>query len=204
MVWDLIVSADGEPIDGWGHWVETVQASPARTILTGVMREGRLMEIPVTPEAVQSEDGRTIGLIGVRHHRHIERYGPLEAVPRAAQETLDKTLFTFGLLKKMVTGLVSVENLSSPIMIAKVAGDMIQVGLEYFLKLAALLSISLGVLNLLPVPVLDGGHILFCLAEIVRGKPVSERVQIIGTQIGLFVVVGIAIIAVYNDLTRLL
>ena len=134
----------------------------------------------------------------------MEQYGPLAAIPRSVSETWDKTLFTFGILRKMVTGLVSVENLSSPIMIAKVAGDVIQVGFEYFLKLAALLSISLGVLNLLPVPVLDGGHILFCLAEIVRGKPVSERVQIIGTQIGLFLVVGIALIAVYNDLTRLL
>jgi len=107
-------------------------------------------------------------------------------------------------LKKMLVGAVSVENLSGPIMIAKVAGDSASAGWQYFITLAALLSISLGVLNLLPIPILDGGHIMFCLAELVRGKPVSQRAQILATQVGLFLVGGLMIIALYNDLTRLI
>ena len=104
----------------------------------------------------------------------------------------------------MFTGQVSVQNLNSPIMIAKVAGDSARAGWQIFIGLMALLSISLGVLNLLPIPILDGGHILFCLAELIRGKPVPERAQIIGTQVGLFLVAGLMMIAIYNDITRLL
>ena len=103
----------------------------------------------------------------------------------------------------MFTGQVSVQNLNSPIMIAKVAGDSARAGWQIFLGLLALLSISLGVLNLLPIPILDGGHIMFCAAEIVRGKPLSEKAQLVGTQIGLFLVAGLMFIAIYNDLTRL-
>ncbi|MEJ2090332.1 MAG: site-2 protease family protein, partial [Gammaproteobacteria bacterium] len=131
-------------------------------------------------------------------------YGPLAAIPRSLRETWDKTLFTVGVVKKMVTGSVSVENLSGPVMIAKVAGDSARAGWQYFIGLAALLSISLGVLNLLPIPILSGGHIMFGLAELVRGKPLSERVQILSTQIGLFLMGGLMLFVLYNDLTRLI
>jgi regulator of sigma E protease len=104
----------------------------------------------------------------------------------------------------MVTGQVSVKNLSSPIMIAKIAGDTARSGWRFYLGLLALLSISLGILNLLPIPILDGGHIMFCAAEIVMRKPVSERVQLIGTQIGLVMVTSLLVLAVYNDIMRLL
>ena len=110
---------------------------------------------------------------------------------------------TLGLLRKMVLGDVSVKNLSGPITIAKVAGDSARSGWPFFLGILALLSISLGVLNLLPIPIIDGGHILFCLAEAVRGQPLSERVQVLGTQIGLFLVGGLMILALYNDVSRL-
>ena len=141
---------------------------------------------------------------GVAGHFYEESYGPLAAIPAAVGETWEKTLFTLGVLKKMIMGAVSVENLSGPIMIAKVAGDSASAGWQYFLGLAALLSISLGVLNLLPIPILDGGHILFALVELFRGKPVSEKIQIMATQVGLVLVGGLMIIALYNDLTRLI
>jgi regulator of sigma E protease len=118
-------------------------------------------------------------------------------------ETWDKTALTLGLLKKMVTGDVSMKNLSGPITIARVAGDSARSGWTYFLGVLALLSISLGVLNLLPIPILDGGHLLFCAAEAATGRPVSERIQLLGTQIGLFLVAGLMVLALYNDISRL-
>ena len=130
-------------------------------------------------------------------------YSAWDAIGRSARETADKTLLTLDLLKKMETGLVSTKNLSGPITIAKVAGDSAKAGWESFFSVLALLSISLGVLNLLPIPVLDGGHILFCLAEVVTRKPVSPRAQAVGVQIGLFIVGGLMLLAFYNDLTRL-
>jgi regulator of sigma E protease len=131
------------------------------------------------------------------------RYGLLEAIPRSLVETWDKTALTLGLLKKMVTGDVSVKNLSGPITIAKVAGDSARSGWRFFLGVLALLSISLGVLNLLPIPILDGGHILFCSPKSYAADHVSERAQAVGTQIGLFLVGGLMILALYNDIARL-
>jgi regulator of sigma E protease len=141
--------------------------------------------------------------VGVAPHMNDIRYGPLAAVPRGLAETWDKTTLTLGLLKKMVTGDVSMKNLSGPITIARVAGDSARSGWHFFLGVLALLSISLGVLNLLPIPILDGGHILFYSVEAVTGKPVSEHAQAVGTQIGLFLVAGLMILALYNDISRL-
>jgi regulator of sigma E protease len=129
--------------------------------------------------------------------------GPLAALPAALAETRDKTLLTLDILRKMIVGVVSTRNLSGPITIAKVAGDSAESGLEAFLGFLALLSVSLGVLNLLPIPVLDGGHILFYLVELAKGSPVSERIQLLGVQIGIFIVASLMLLAFYNDLTRL-
>ena len=115
-----------------------------------------------------------------------------------------KTTLTLGLLKKMVVGLVSTRNLSGPIKIAKVAGDSAQAGWEDFFNVLALLSISLGIINLLPIPLLDGGHVLFYGIEVVIGKPVPARVQALGVQIGIVAVAGMIMLAFYNDLARLL
>ncbi len=160
------------------------------------------MQLTVRPETKHA-DGREIGFVGVGPYAHEIRYGVLAAVPRSLSETWDTTSLTFGLLKKMVIGEVSVKNLSGPITIAKVAGDSARSGWRFYLGVLALLSVSLGVLNLLPIPILDGGHIAFCAAEAATGRPVSERTQAVGIQIGLFLVAGLMILALYNDISRL-
>jgi regulator of sigma E protease len=202
--WDLITAVDGEPIESWGQWVGVIQNAPGMQLEVELMRRGQATTLRIVPNRMETDEGATIGYLGVAGHFYEERYGPIAAIPAAIAETWEKTLFTLGVLKKMVVGAVSVENLSGPIMIAKVAGDSASAGWQYFLGLAALLSISLGVLNLLPIPILDGGHILFSLVELFRGKPVPEKVQIMATQVGLVLVGGLMIIALYNDLTRLI
>ena len=200
---DRVVSVDGQPVEGWRDWVAVVQGAPDQSLDVVVERDGRPLSLTVRPEARAAMEGGDAGYVGVTPYTNDIRYGPLAAIPRGIEETWDKTALTLGLLKKMVTGDVSMKNLSGPITIAKVAGDSARSGWHYFLGVLALLSISLGVLNLLPIPILDGGHIVFCAAEAVRGKPVSERAQIIGTQIGLFLVAGLMVLALFNDISRL-
>jgi regulator of sigma E protease len=200
--WDLVNAVDGEAITTWAEWVLAIQAAPARSVNVSLLRDGAELTLTVVPDVRTTEEGQTIGYLGVGAHYYEESYGLLAAIPRSIAETWDKTVFTLGVLKKMVTGDVSVENLAGPIMIAKVAGDSARAGWRYFITLGALLSISLGVLNLLPVPILDGGHIVFCLAELVRGRPLPEKVQIVSTQVGLFLVGSLMLFVIYNDITR--
>lgn len=200
---DRVVSVDGEAVDGWGAWVEAVQQAPQESLNVVVERDGQRLSLTLSPESRTAADGSDYGYVGVAPPTNEIRYGPLAAVPKSITETWDKTLLTLGLLKKMVTGDVSMKNLSGPITIAKVAGDSAISGWRYFLGVLALLSISLGVLNLMPIPILDGGHIVFCAAEAAMGRPVSERAQAVGTQIGLFLVAGLMFLAIYNDITRL-
>lgn len=202
--WDLITAVDDVPIESWGDWVGVIQVAPEQALDVTLMRRGQPFALTLVPDRKILDDGSEIGYLSVAAHYYEEQYGPFSAIPRAVAETWDKTLFTLGVLKKMVMGAVSVENLSGPIMIAKVAGDSASAGWQYFIGLAALLSISLGVLNLLPIPILDGGHIMFALAELIRGKPVPDKVQIMATQVGLVLVGGLMVIALYNDLTRLI
>ena len=202
--WDRVVSVNGEPVSTWGDWVDLVQGAPDQSLDVLVERDGAEMRFELRPDARRAPDGTAIGYVGVAPHFNEIRYGVLESAFRGLQETGDKTLLTLGLLKKMVFGDVSMKNLSGPITIAKVAGDSARSGWRFFLSVLALLSISLGVLNLLPIPILDGGHIMFCVAEAVKGRPISERAQAVGMQIGLFVVGGLMILALYNDISRLL
>ena len=131
------------------------------------------------------------------------RYPFYEAIIPAARKTWALTEFTLESIKKMLVGAISHKNLSGPITIAKIASASAQTGLENFIGFIALLSISLGVLNLLPIPVLDGGHLLYYVIEFITGKPVPERIQVWGLQIGMFLIVSIMLLAFYNDLTRL-
>lgn len=200
---DRIVAVDGVEMTGWRQWVEVVQAAPEQTLELRLERDGSERTLLLTPGVREGVEGPAVGYVGAAPLYRTAYLGPLEALPRAVVETWDKTVLTLDILRKMVVGLVSTRNLSGPITIATVAGDSAESGWETFLSFLALLSVSLAVLNLLPIPVLDGGHILFCLVEMVKGSPVAERVQVLGVQIGIFIVASLMVLAFYNDLTRL-
>lgn len=207
---DLIVAADGMAMSDWHAWVEYVRERPAQAIDVTVERDGQTFITTVTPKRVAA-DGSDIGQVGMSVvvpqwpedlFREM-KYGPVEAMVRAGQQTWKTSALILSSIKKMITGDISVKHLSGPITIAKVAGASAQYGLGPFLQFMALLSVSLGVLNLLPIPVLDGGHLAYYLVEVVKGRPVSDKVQEFGYRIGLMLVVGLMVLALYNDLLRL-
>ena len=207
---DRVVDVDGEPVSDWMHFVSLVQNSSERPMQLLIERDGMTQDLVLTPNS-RTVDGVTSGFIGAGVQqvswpdtmiRHLQ-LGPVAALAKGVTETWSLTTLTFESLWKMVAGLVSVKNLSGPITIAKVAGASLESGLESFLHLLAMLSVSLGVLNLLPIPVLDGGHLLFYLVEMVKGKPLSEKAQAFGLKIGMTLVVGVMLLAMYNDLSRL-
>ena len=204
---DRVIAVDDEPVRTWSDFVLAVQNAPETQLSIVVERNVGRVNLQVTPQRQEDANGTAYGYVGARRPEiptRVIAYSPIDAVGRGLEETWSKTVLTLNLLKKMVQGAVSPRNLSGPITIAKVAGDSAQAGWEYFLNVLALLSISLGVINLLPIPVLDGGHIMFGLAEVVTRKPVSERVQAVGVQIGLVMVGSMIILAFYNDIARLL
>jgi regulator of sigma E protease len=206
---DRVLYADDTAIETWGQWVEYIQARPNQNIDVFIEREGREQSIVVTPRSVTDEtSGKIVGKIeagGQFPEAYVRRYeySIFEAGVEGVNETKDAAVFILISIKKLIFGEISTKNLSGPITIAKVAGSTANDGWMYFVQFLAWLSVSLGVLNLLPIPVLDGGHILYCLVEALKGSPVSERVQVIGYQVGLFMVVGIMVLALYNDLLRL-
>lgn len=207
---DKIMSVDGEPVDSWQSWVEAVQASPERTLELGVLRQGNSLTLSLTPSAEQIK-GKTVGLAGVKVKApaipenliYKQDYGVLSAWVPAVKRTWQNIVFSLSSLKKLVLGQLSYKQLSGPITIAQVANDSFNVSFFAYLGLLALLSVSLGVLNLLPVPVLDGGHLFFYVIEWIKGSPVSEKVQMVAYQIGLFIVLSIMCLALFNDLNRL-
>lgn len=208
---DRVVAVDGAAINDWYEFVEVVQASAGEQIIVEVERGESVVQLKIVPEGFEKPDGDLVGKIGVGVAPYeypaelvaTVSYDPIAAVGHALDQTWSDVSMTFGAVKKMVIGLISLENLSGPITIARVANQSISTGLEEFLRFLALLSVSLGVLNLLPIPVLDGGHILFYLIEAVRGRPLSERSQLIGFKIGLSLVVMLMAVAFYNDIMRL-
>jgi regulator of sigma E protease len=209
-VGDEVIGVDGEAIADWTAWVEVIQASPEKRIELEVLRQGNVVLIDVRPASIE-RDGKRLGFIGASRppiempadmQRQVS-YPVLLAIVPAMEKTWDVTLFTLGSIKKMIVGAISTKNLSGPITIAQVANATAQSGLESFVSFIALLSISLGVLNLLPIPVLDGGHLLYYTIELIARRPIPERVQLWGLQMGMFVIVGIMLLAFYNDLARL-
>lgn len=206
---DLIIAANGVAISGWQDLVAAIQASPNQAMDLRVKRRGVEQSIQLVPGAKASADSaseqaKDVGFAGVTSATRTVRHSFFAAFPLAVNTMVDKTISILGTLKKMITGQVSTRNLSGPITIAQVAGDTVDQGWRRFVGLLALLSLSLGVLNLLPIPLLDGGQIVFTTAELVRGKPLSQRTQIIGFQIGIFLVGGLMLLALSNDITRLM
>lgn len=207
---DRIVAFNEQPVSDWMALVEWVRARPGQTVDVRFQRDGLERTVPVTLAEQSAGDAR-VGFFGSRvqgfewppEMLHEVSFGPLEALPEALRRTWAMTSMTLVSIKKMLVGELSVKNLSGPVTIAKVAGASAESGIAEFLNFLALLSISLGVLNLLPIPVLDGGHLMFYLVEWVRGRPLSERVQVWGMQVGISLVIGVMLLALFNDLSRL-
>ena len=206
---DLIISADGEAIPLWMDWVTYVRARPAQAITVELEREGKRQNLSVTPAAAVSDGGRT-GAVGMSvaspvvpdaQQRHFDR-GPVAALVASVKRTGDLVVFTFKSMGRMLQGLISPSNLSGPITIAKVAASTAEAGWVAWLGFLALLSVSLGALNLLPIPVLDGGHLVFYGFEAILGKPLPDRIQMAGYQVGLVLVLSIMVFALYNDFMK--
>ena len=218
---DRLLSADGESIDNWGTWVEFIRARPDTTVSVIVQRDGRErfvtlqigsvlvqsdgQEPGAVPEAGgQEREMRAIGRIGAGADLYVEqRYGALESIPRGIAKTWEMSALTLRMLGRMVVGDVSVRNISGPLTIAAFAGDSARAGLTAILSFLAIVSISLGILNLLPVPLLDGGQIVYQVVEWVKGSPMSERALLVGQQVGLVMLFVLMSFAFYNDFARI-
>lgn len=208
---DRVRQVDGVEVDSWQNWVKVIQANPGNRINVLVERQGADVLLAVTPDQLALGE-QFIGRIGARpevpegfgaDQQRVVSYSVGAAVGAAFNKCWERIALTYQSIWKMVKGLISLDNLSGPITIAQIAGNTAEYGLEAFLGFIAYLSISLGVLNLLPIPVLDGGHLMFFLVESVTGKPISEKVQAAGVKIGLSIIVALMLLALYNDLVRL-
>ena len=208
---DEIVAVEGRSISRWDEFVGQVRGHPDSRLLVTIRRGGREQTLSITPTPAK-ENGDTVGKVGVGvkvdEHAYDKlltevRYGPISALGQALARTWDTSALTLKMLGKMLMGQVSIKNLSGPITIADYAGQSAQMGWLAYVSFIALISISLGVLNLLPVPVLDGGHLMYYIAEIIRGRPVSDRALEIGQRVGMVVLFSLMAFAIYNDIYRL-
>lgn len=209
---DVVVSIDGKPVGAWDDVVQTVRASAGRPLLFEYQRGAETRMVELTPMGIES-GGRLIGRIGAavddsgfdRNELMVAvRYGVVQAFGKALEETWSKSVFSLQMIGKMVTGALSWRYISGPVTIADYAGQSAKLGITQYLKFMALVSISLAVLNMLPVPILDGGHLLYYVAEIIRGRPLTERCMVLGQKIGLALILMLMAFALYNDLTRLI
>jgi len=209
---DRLIAANGMPVANWQDWVQRVRQHPAKPLRIEYERQGQRGELTVVPEAVD-EAGQRVGKIGAGPKIDDStlamlmtevRYGPVDALWQGAVKTWDMSLFTLEMMGRMVLGQVSWKNLSGPLTIADYAGQSAALGWISFVGFLALVSVSLGVLNLLPIPLLDGGHLMYYVAEVFTGRPVSGRTMEIGSRIGMILLLMLMSFALFNDLQRLI
>jgi regulator of sigma E protease len=209
---DRLIAADGQAVANWQDWVQRIRQHPGTPLRIEYERQGQRTELTVIPDAVV-EAGERIGRIGAAPQVDEAvlaalmtevRYGPLDALWQGAVKTWDMSVFTLEMMGRMVLGQVSWRNLSGPVTIADYAGQSARIGWYAYLSFMALISISLGVLNLLPIPVLDGGHLVYYGLEAIRGRPLSERFVEITQKAGLAMIGAMMIMALFNDFTRLI
>lgn len=211
-VGDVLLAVDGEPLADWTDWVRVVREHPEQPLQLRLRRADSEIDITLTPQAV-NEDGQRIGRVGLAprpvtaqfddYYLRL-RYGPLDSAGEALAKLRDMTVLTGEVIARMLTGDASSRNISGPLSIAEFAGQSARLGLAQFLSFLGLVSLSLGLLNLLPVPVLDGGHLLYYSAELISGRPLPERLRVLGQQVGLAALLALTVLALYNDITRLL
>lgn len=207
---DELISADGKTLSSWQDWVSLIQSNASKAMNIEILRNGEIQQLVITPVADENGIGRIGAAVNTDAYeipaelRSELRYGPLAAIPQAFTQTWQFSVTTLSGLWGMLVGTVSSDNLGGPIAIAQFAGDSAQQGLIAFISFLAMISISLGILNLLPVPVLDGGHLLMYFFEWIRGKPLPESVQIQGQKIGLFLILLLMVFAFTNDIVRLI
>jgi len=208
---DRMLAIDGKKIFEWADVGAIVRHAGGRPLVFMIDRAGQQMTLTATPQ-LSNEGGAPVGKLGVavkedgsvmRDMTTLVRYNPWEAATRAVIKTWDIAMISLRMMGRMIMGELSWKNLSGPVTIADYAGQTARLGLSYYLSFVALISISLGVLNLLPIPVLDGGHLMYYLAEFIKGKPLSDRVLAIGQQVGFALLALLMLFAFYNDFNRL-
>ena len=209
---DEILSINEKEIVEWQDLVQKIQDSPETLLLMEIRRNNTKIDVKIVPE-VATQDGKKIGKIGIApkvDHSKLEdllvevSYPTNIAMLKAVNKTWETSIFTLQMLWKMVMGEVSIKNISGPITIADYAGKSAQMGIASYLGFLALISISLGVLNLLPIPLLDGGHLMYYVVEIIKGTPLSEKSMAIGQQMGMMMLFTLMVFAIYNDINRLI
>ncbi len=210
---DQVLAVGGQELEGWEQWVDFIRARPGETVDVTVLRDGRELDLTMTIGSLE-EEGTTVGRIGASRIAGLspealadlqaeQRYGLLESIPRGVEKTWQMGALTVRMLVRMVVGDVSLKNMSGPLTIADYAGDSAAAGFATFLSFLAAVSISLGILNLLPVPLLDGGQVVYQLVEWFKGSPLSDRAMVLGQQIGVAFLIVLMSFAFYNDLSRI-
>lgn len=210
---DQIVAIDGVKMNDWYDVVQVVQASPEKLLKVDVLRNNQVQQLEVMPQGKRDNMGNVSGVLGVQSdpgkivipedYKQTIQYSPSEALLMAVDKTGQLSSMILNSIVKMVRGLIGFDNLSGPITIAKVAGQSAEMGWQTFISFMALMSVSLGILNLLPIPMLDGGHLVYYFIELIRGKPVSEQIQLVGLKIGMVLLGSMMFLALFNDIMRL-
>jgi len=207
---DRIVAIEGRPIEKWDDLAKQIHQSPGRPVRLTVDREGRRFDLTVAPKVTKQKnlfgEEQEIGLLGIAPAEEFltERTDPIRAFGKAVYKTYDLSLLVVLTFVKLIQGVVPAKTIGGPLLVAQMAGEQARLGVLNLLFFTALLSINLGILNLLPVPILDGGHLFFSLIEAVRGRPISLKKREMAQQVGLVLLVALMIFAFYNDIFRLL
>lgn len=214
-VGDRIVAINQQPITEWLQFSEIVKKYPEKLVVLKIERQGKVLELSVMPTAKRDAMGAQYGQLGLAptipeaglqapaDYRQTVQYTPWMALIKATEKTWDLSVMTVQAFGKMIRGLIGLDNISGPITIAKVAGHTAELGWQAFIGFMALMSVSLGILNLLPIPILDGGHLVYYFVEAVRGRPLSEHIQAFGFRVGMAMLGAMMLLALFNDFSRL-